>query len=107
MKYIYFSILAEFIDIGLYVLIDYYKIEGKKMSDPKNRNLEEALTPNKLVGPNIVDFPFHCNHIKIDRAIISSINPLNKNQLALIQTEGKNYCNLKKVGGIFEICISS
>jgi len=77
------------------------------MSDPKKRNLVEAYTPNQLVGPNIVDFPFHCNHINIDKAIISSINPLNKNQLALIQTEGKNYSNKKKVGGIFEICISS
>jgi hypothetical protein len=100
MKYTYFSILAELIDMGLYVYIDYYKIEGKKMSDPKKRNLEEAFTPNKLVGPNIVDFPFHCNNKNIDRAIISSISPLYKDQLALIQTEGKNYSNVKKVGGV-------
>ena len=88
MKYTYFSILAEFIDIWLYVYSDYYIIEGKKMSDPKKRNLEEAFTPNKLLGPNIVDFPFHCNHKNIDKAIFSSINPLYKDRLALNQTGG-------------------
>ncbi len=77
------------------------------MSDPKKRNLEEALTPNKLIGPNRVDFPFHCNHINIDKAIFSSINPLNKNQLALNQIEGKKYSNIEKVGGSKEICIFS
>ena len=69
------------------------------MSDPKKRNLDKAFTPNKLVGPNIVDFPFHCNYIHIDKAIFSSINPKNKNQLALIQTQEKNYSNIIKLGG--------
>ena len=100
MKYHYFSILAEFIDVGLYVHIYYYKNEGKKMSDPKKRNLEKAFTPNKLVGPNIVDFPFHCNYIHIDKAIFSPINPINKNQLALIQTKEKNYCKIINLGGV-------
>jgi len=85
MKYTYFSILAEFIDMGLYVYIINYKNEGKKMSDPKNKDLEEAFTLYKSVGPNKVDFLFHCNHENIDQAVISSINPLNKDQLALIQ----------------------
>ena len=58
------------------------------MSDPKKRNLEEALTPNKLIGPNIVDFPFHCNQKNIDKTIFSSINPLYKDQLALTKIGG-------------------
>ena len=58
------------------------------MSDPKIRNLEEALAPYKLVGPNKVDFPFHCNQESNDRTVHPSINPLNKN--AIIPKLGDN-----------------
>jgi len=81
------------------------------MSDPKIRNLEEEFSLNKSVGPNKVDFLFHCNQENIDHAIISPINPLYKDQLALIQTggkkmRGKNLNENPSSGCIFS-CIST
>jgi hypothetical protein len=54
------------------------------MSDQKIRNLEEAFALNKSFGPNKVDFLFHCNQENNDRMVQHSINPLYRDQLALI-----------------------
>ena len=89
MIYTYFSILAEFIGIGLYVLIINLIIEGKKMSDPEIWNLGEVFSLNISYETKKVDFLFHCNFENIDQTITSSIIPLFRDQLALFQTGGR------------------
>ena len=65
------------------------------MSDPKIWNLEEVFSLSKSYEPNKVDFLFHCNHENNGRTNNSSIIPLYKDQLALIQKKGG-----KKMKGI-------